>query len=70
MPYYDYKCDGCGNIDEEMRKIDDRDVPGKCSKCGGETSMCLPVVSFNIKYYKRIYGKKVDPGDPRHRTPR
>lgn len=70
MPIYDYKCTKCGNRQEEMRSMDDRNEPAKCEKCGGDANRTLAPISFSMKHYKRIFGKKVDPGDPRHKAPR
>lgn len=35
MPNYDYRCNNCGELAEEKRHIDDRDMPKECI-CGGE----------------------------------
>ena len=37
MPRYDYICSDCTLIQEELRRIDDRDNPGMCKRCFGET---------------------------------
>lgn len=33
MPLYDYECTVCGNVHEEMRKIDDRHEDSYCPEC-------------------------------------
>lgn len=36
MPLYDYRCEDCGTVEEDFRRVDDRHDPGKC-RCGGVT---------------------------------
>jgi len=36
MPMYEYKCEGCGKVFSELRKIADREKPIQCPECGGE----------------------------------
>lgn len=36
MPIYEYECLDCSYRFELQRKIDDRDSPTKCPKCGAE----------------------------------
>ena len=33
MPVYDYKCEKCEDVHEEMREIDKRDDKSTCPKC-------------------------------------
>ena len=49
MPYYDYQCAVCKNIEEEYRAIEDRDNEGLCKKCGGKTHRVIesPAVVFH-----------------------
>jgi putative FmdB family regulatory protein len=59
MPFYDYKCGGCGHTFEEMLRIADMDKPTKkkCSACGkkkvemvvGAPAACDPVRISTIK---------------------
>lgn len=34
MPVYRYKCPTCSAMSDRFRKIDDRDQPAMCQKCG------------------------------------
>lgn len=70
MINYEYKCKDCKHVQEEMRRMDDRDTPAKCEECGGESVMCISHTSFKMKKYKRIYGKRVDEGHPSVKAPR
>jgi putative FmdB family regulatory protein len=36
MPMYEYKCDECGRVFSELRKIADREKPIDCPDCGGK----------------------------------
>lgn len=36
MPQYDYACHQCGGRESQIRRIEERDSPVKCSKCGAE----------------------------------
>lgn len=33
MPLYEYRCHGCGQIFELLRRIDDADRPTECPDC-------------------------------------
>ena len=46
MPFYDYKCRGCGNEFEEQTSVDERHEPCKeaCEKCGDTGHVHLAVV--------------------------
>lgn len=36
MPLYEYKCEKCGEVFDELRKAEDRTTPVPCPKCGGK----------------------------------
>lgn len=40
-PVYEYKCTKCGNVFEEIHKVDDRNNPlsEPCKECQGEVEM-------------------------------
>lgn len=61
---YDYKCEDCGEVHEEMRRMDDRNEPSECPECGGPCKLKIAPVPHTIKKYKRIYGKRIDHGLP------
>jgi putative FmdB family regulatory protein len=35
MPAYDFRCDKCGAVRTEVRKVDDRNDPVPACECGG-----------------------------------
>jgi len=35
---YTYKCEKCGHVQDEQRRMDDRDLDGVCNKCEGTTN--------------------------------
>lgn len=34
MPIYQWKCEKCGAVVEELRKMDDTEPPESCGQCG------------------------------------
>jgi putative FmdB family regulatory protein len=36
MPLYEYECDDCHQAFDELRKVDEREKPIQCPRCGGE----------------------------------
>jgi putative FmdB family regulatory protein len=34
MPMYEYRCDECGNLYEQLRRMSDADRDLECPKCG------------------------------------
>jgi len=49
MPFYDYRCAGCGERFELKRAIADRDAPAACPVCGhAKVRRELPRVSASI----------------------
>ncbi len=34
MPFYEYRCEGCGESFEVLRPVAQRDEPGECPRCG------------------------------------
>lgn len=61
---YEYKCKKCGHVQEDFRRVADRDHPAVCKECGGESEHIMSNFAHNIKYYKRLYGKRIDSGLP------
>lgn len=37
MPMYEYRCEDCGNLYEELRRMSDADRDLKCPKCASES---------------------------------
>lgn len=48
MPIYEYKCDNCGNIYEEMKAMKLREK-SDCPKCGQPSRFLLSAGGFNLK---------------------
>lgn len=36
MPFYEYECEKCGQVFDELRKAEERTDPAVCPRCGGE----------------------------------
>jgi putative FmdB family regulatory protein len=49
MPYYTYQCRGCGNLQSDVRLIDERHDAPKCHKCKGETGLVVDPVRGIVK---------------------
>lgn len=47
MPVYQYRC-SCGALTEELRKVDERKDPVSCPQCGGEASLEITRVAFDV----------------------
>ena len=44
MPFYDYRCEKCGKIRTEQRKMIDANKPLECDSCKGRMKKLLPSV--------------------------
>jgi len=46
MPIYEYRCQNCGSVVEELRTTSTRDEPAQCPKCHSKSerivSCCAP----------------------------
>ncbi|NIP25893.1 MAG: zinc ribbon domain-containing protein [candidate division Zixibacteria bacterium] len=58
MPIYEYRCQDCRSIFEEMRSISQADAPITCSQCGGTQSK--RIISLVVSHSKG--GKSVSGG--------
>lgn len=47
MPLYDFKCEGCGQVFEDLCKVDDKNPP--CSICGKDSERLMSG-EFNRSY--------------------
>ncbi len=61
---YEYKCKKCDHVQEDFRRVNERNNPAVCEKCGGESEHIMSRFAHKIKYYKRLYGKRIDSGLP------
>ncbi len=41
MPTYEYRCEACGNVHEDLVKIAQRDDPQDCRNCDGTATRAL-----------------------------
>lgn len=46
MPIYQYKCNNCSRITDDLRSIRDRELPLNCPFCGATTSFVLSIFSI------------------------
>lgn len=68
MPIYDYECKACGHVFDEKRKIDERDNPIDCPKCGGKEAK-RQMGGFSLpKYRGKHFKSQVEPGAKPHKT--
>ena len=66
MPIYEYKCNKCGEIMEEIQKFSDPPLK-KCSHCGGKLNKLMSLNTFHLKgsgWYATDYANKKGPGAP------
>ncbi|BDG07789.1 FmdB family zinc ribbon protein [Anaeromyxobacter paludicola] len=58
MPIYEFLCEACGNVTEQMQKVTDP-PPAKCPECGSKRMAKLVSRSaFQLKgggWYKDLY---------------
>ena len=59
MPLYNFKCKKCDHEEEFLVKLDLRDQPTACSKCGAKKlERLIGATSFQLKgggWYKDLY---------------
>ncbi|MBA2661762.1 MAG: zinc ribbon domain-containing protein [Bradymonadaceae bacterium] len=71
MPIYEYRCDGCEHVFEELQRLSDPD-PEACPKCASATvRRLMSSTSFQLKgggWYVTDY-KAAAPGTPAPATP-
>lgn len=48
MPIYEYKCEACGEVVEESRRVEERDESVTCA-CGKEATRILSRTSFALQ---------------------
>jgi putative FmdB family regulatory protein len=64
MPIYEFACQKCGTLVEEMLKVDQRG-PTKCAHCGGRMKRVISRTSFQLKgggWYKDLYSSSKETG--------
>jgi putative FmdB family regulatory protein len=60
MPIYEYQCDACGQISEELQKFSDAPLT-TCRHCQGNLSKLISHSAFHLKgggWYVSEYGSK------------
>jgi putative FmdB family regulatory protein len=61
MPFYEYRCKGCGREFEEFQKMSD-DPLIECSKCKGIVVRLISLGMCEVKYDSReLYEKVIKP---------
>ena len=63
MPIYEYQCDSCSEITEDLQKISDPALR-ECPECGGKLSKLMSLNSFHLKgsgWYVTDYTNKNSP---------
>lgn len=41
MPLYEYECEDCHEVFDELRRSDDREKPIACPRCGGQAHVLI-----------------------------
>jgi putative FmdB family regulatory protein len=58
MPIYEYLCEGCGNVNEKLQKVNDP-PPSKCDECGSrKLAKLVSRSAFQLKgggWYSDLY---------------
>jgi putative FmdB family regulatory protein len=57
MPIYEFVCERCGRIVEQLQKLTDP-PPEKCPECGGKMAKIMSRNSFQLKgggWYRDLY---------------
>lgn len=60
MPIYEYQCDACGQISEELQKFSDPPLTA-CKHCQGKLNKLISHSAFHLKgggWYVSDYGNK------------
>ena len=65
MPIYEYKCDVCTNIEEQIQRHDVDEI--ECPVCNNRAKRIISLSSFELKgggWYKDGYGSKKPESNP------
>ena len=65
MPIYEYQCESCGKVIEELQKFSDPPLR-KCPHCAGKLNKLISRSGFQLKgdgWYVTDYKKKSAPSD-------
>ena len=60
MPMYVFQCQTCGEWDEEVREIVDRDNPCLCGTCKAPMKRVPTVAQFGKAHQFRLFSSKGD----------
>lgn len=68
MPLYEYKCEICGHITEDVRTVDEKDNIADCEKCGSAARKIISIPNlvtdtnfgYTGKYDSRLGGSKIE----------
>ena len=65
MPVYEYQCQDCGKVTEQLQKISDPPLSA-CPACGGTVKKLISAPAFQFKgsgWYVTDYARKGSAGD-------
>ena len=48
MPLYEFKCEACGQVAEELRPMASMDEAKECPACGGQARRIVSRTSFRL----------------------
>lgn len=68
MPIYEYQCQKCGQVTEQIQKMSDPPLK-KCPSCGGKVGKLMSMNTFHLKgsgWYVTDYSRKNSPSDTGH----
>jgi putative FmdB family regulatory protein len=60
MPIYEYECESCGEVSEQMESINTTDTTKPCPKCNKTANRIMSSTSFHLKgggWYTTDYKK-------------
>jgi putative FmdB family regulatory protein len=67
MPIYEYLCEGCGNVNEKLQKVNDP-PPAKCEECGSrKLAKLVSRSAFQLKgggWYSDLYASSKEKSPP------
>jgi putative FmdB family regulatory protein len=67
MPIYEYLCEGCGNVNEKLQKVNDP-PPAKCEECGSrKLAKLVSRSAFQLKgggWYSDLYASSKEKSAP------
>lgn len=53
---YEFKCNNCGKVFEELRKLKDNTNSSNCPQCGNKSEKIMSTFGFKIVGYSSLNG--------------